>query len=216
MSLSEILLHMEPTRPTLLNRLRAGGDAVAWEEVYRQYEGVILRYARKLNLNETQAFDVLQETMIELMRVLPNFEYNPRRGKFRNFLLTIVHRRVLRVFRRQRRRGEIPLETDAAERPWEERLAGPAPQDELAEQDENRWRHSVVEECLERIRVERKLDDKTLAIFTAFALEGQTAAAVAEKYGSTANNVYQTKLRILKWLQTEVAMLLDNETEAER
>jgi DNA-directed RNA polymerase specialized sigma24 family protein len=41
-----------------------------------------LRYARKLGLDETQAQDVLQETMVALMRILPEFAYDRNKGSF--------------------------------------------------------------------------------------------------------------------------------------
>jgi DNA-directed RNA polymerase specialized sigma24 family protein len=46
----------------------------------RDVLGGVLGYARKLGLDDVSSQDVLQETMVALMRVLPGFQYDPRRG----------------------------------------------------------------------------------------------------------------------------------------
>ena len=151
-------MSLEPTRASLLQRIRDGQQALAWEDFHAEYSGVIIRYARKLGLNDAQAMDILQETMIELIRVLPKFEYDRQRGRFRNFLLTITHRRILRFFRKQQRRGELSLDAPTPDgTPYGDFLEAD-PDDSLVEQDEKRWQMSVVEEALDRMRQDPALE----------------------------------------------------------
>ena len=204
---------MDDTRPSLLNRLRGGDDSVAWEDFFHQYSGVILRYARKLRLNDQQGLDILQETMIELMRVLPRFEYDRRRGKFRNFLITIVHRKILRSICRRERRGETSMEARSEDGvPYAELLAAPASgTEEIERRDELRWRSSVLETCLERLRLEPSIQPVTLDIFEAFAIQGRPARDVAERFDTNENNVFQVKSRVMARLRRDVQAYLGGE-----
>jgi len=200
---------MDATRPSLLFRLKEGDDPVAWEDFFRQYSGVILRYGAKLRLNEQQSHDILQETMIELIRVLPRFEYDTHRGKFRNFLLTIVHRKILKSINRRQRRGEVSLETSAEDGVPYSVLLGTEEKDLVGEKDELRWHRSILEDCLEQLRQDPDIKAHTLDIFIAFAIEGKSAREVGAAFGSTENNVYQIKNRIMARLKTDVAERLE-------
>ncbi|MFT5123767.1 MAG: RNA polymerase sigma factor (sigma-70 family) [Kiritimatiellia bacterium] len=206
---------METTRHSLLLRLKDGEQDLAWEDFFRQYAGVILRYGHKMGMNDAQAQDVLQDTMIELIRILATFEYNPRRGKFRNFLLTIVHRKVLKQIRTRQRKGETPIHAASDEGiPYEEVLRA-TPNNEILERDEFRWRRSVFEDCLVRLALDPAVKEETLEIFKAFAMLGQSAREVAETFGTSENNVYQIKNRLMSRLEKEVEYLLHEDRHAE-
>ncbi|MBI3987780.1 MAG: sigma-70 family RNA polymerase sigma factor [Lentisphaerae bacterium] len=199
---------MQTTRQSLLERMRDASATRAWEEFYELYWGVIVRYAQKQGLNEASAHEVLQETMVTLIRVLPAFRYDRRRGQFRNFLLTIVHRRALSELRRIRRRHEVSLDTPAGEdeEPLIERLAEervPAPSDIM----EARWRESLREEALRRVRDDPRVQGRTFEVFRAYAIDGLPAEEVAARFGVKENAVYQIKDRVLKRLRQEVELL---------
>lgn len=200
---------MDATRPSLLLRMRDGQDPVAWEDFFHQYSGVVLRYGAKLRLNEQQAKDILQETMVELMRVLPRFEYQASRGKFRNFLLTIVHRKILKSIKRSSRRGEVSMDTSSEDGVPYMALLASEPEEGLSEQDEKRWQRSLVEDCLEHLRQDASIKDMTIDIFIAFAIEGASAREVGERFDTNENNVYQVKNRIMARLKTDIGELLE-------
>lgn len=195
---------MIDTRDSLLGRLKIQDAHEAWQEFFHLYWGAITRYARKLGLSQHQAEEVLQETMVALMRILPEFEYDRRRGRFRNFLLTIVHRKSLAVLRRSRRESALPFDThDGATTRWTEEQPS-----ELAIEALRRWREAVVEEALQRLRGDPTLGENTFAIFHAYAVERRPTAEVAAQFGVKENAVYQIKNRLLRRLQAEVAELL--------
>jgi RNA polymerase sigma-70 factor (ECF subfamily) len=190
---------------TLLERLKAENAHEAWEEFFALYWRPIVGYARKIGLDRAQADDVLQETMITLMRILPAFTLNRERGSFRNFLFTIVHRRSLHLLRRRRNEGAAfgttghNLETLAGAQPEPSALAA--------------WRESLVAEGLRLLRADPALGTETFAVFHAYAVEGRPAEEVARDFGTSRNNVYRIKNRLLKRLQSIVARLArDSET----
>ena len=118
---------MVETSPSLLIRLKEDDNDLDWEMFYHLYADIIFRYARKLGLNDAGAQDVLQETMVALMSVLKKFDYDPRRGKFRSFLFTIVRRSTFRTIHRNKRRAEISVDAHYgdADKPLMDLLASP-------------------------------------------------------------------------------------------
>jgi RNA polymerase sigma-70 factor (ECF subfamily) len=190
---------MIDTNETLLERVRKTDAHDAWKLFYEQYWAVILGYARKLGLNEHQAEEVLQETMVALMRQLPEFQYDRNRGKFRNFLLTIVHRKSLAALRRARRERDtkVPWETVQHEQPDE------APARLTAEMLE-RWQESVLEAVLQQLARDERIGTDTLAVFRAYVIEGLPASEVAARFGLKENAVYQIKNRLSRRVQEKV------------
>jgi len=210
---------MIETNETLLDRVRKTDAHDAWQEFYKEYWSAILRYSRKLGLNATQAQDVLQETMVALMRTLPNFSYDRRKGRFRNFLLTIVHRQSLAALRRARRHSNhdsIDSHAPWAEsRPLAEVLSAPLSQTEQDEA-ERRWHESLVEDALARLRDDEAVDRRTYQIFRAYVIENQSARAVAAEFGVQENTVYQIKNRLIRRLQGDISRLMHNSGAPER
>jgi len=69
---------MLTTDEKLLARVRSTEAHEAWQAFYEQYWNAILRYSRKLGLDERHSEDVLQESMVTLMRHFLNAACVPR------------------------------------------------------------------------------------------------------------------------------------------
>ena len=91
------------TSTTLLERIKDVTDQHSWDRFYRLYSGLIVGYCRQRCLSNEMAFDVLQETMVRLLRLMPNFHYDPAKGKFRSLLMKIVDSKIKDDLRRQKR-----------------------------------------------------------------------------------------------------------------
>ena len=87
------------TSPTLLNRLRDMRDHVGWQHFHELYRPLLLAVARRAGLREEDAFDVVQETIVEVAAALPTFHYDRAKGRFKGWLLTIVRRRIANHWR---------------------------------------------------------------------------------------------------------------------
>ena len=93
------------TRPSLLIRLRDGGDADAWRTFVTIYAPLVQRFGRRHGLQEADAADLTQDVLGEVCRVMRRFEYRPERGRFRDWLLVITRRQFVRF---QKRRARSP------------------------------------------------------------------------------------------------------------
>lgn len=178
-------------------RLKQADASDAWERFCRVYGPPIIRYCRKLGLSEADAADALQESLLVLMRLLPKFDYDPARGKFRNYLLTIVHRQSLAILRRNARRQAAPL--DDTERDAERAEA---------EEDDTRWQEALLDEAWFQLKSSGRLKAATISAFEAYAIRGEKVEDVAKKHGLSANTVYQIKNRVIALLRQEVRQML--------
>ena len=96
------MAEIPPTRASLLVRLRDPQDASAWTQFVRLYAPLVYGYARKQGLQDADAADLSQEVFGALASAVGNLDYDPRRGAFRNWLFTIVRRKLSNWRRRQR------------------------------------------------------------------------------------------------------------------
>jgi RNA polymerase sigma-70 factor (ECF subfamily) len=82
-------------------------DRDAFEELYRRYGSSAYGLALRITAQEALAQEVLQDAFLALWRAPEAFD--PARGGFRSFFLSLVHHRAVDVVRREdrlRRRGE--------------------------------------------------------------------------------------------------------------
>src|SRR5215471_5635904 len=99
------------TRPSLLQRLKAGDDTRSWQEFYRIYGGLIRFFADKAGLTADEAEEVVQETAIGVARRLPEFIYDPKVCRFKTWLLNLVRWRIQDQIRRRRSRERVVVES---------------------------------------------------------------------------------------------------------
>ncbi len=197
------------TNETLLERVRRTDAHDAWREFYAAYRGPVLGYARRVGLRGAAAEEVLQDTFVALVRVLPAFRYDRRRGRFRNFLFRIVHHRAQAVLKRARIGGARHTPIDGREAAAALLDDAPARRaDEEWRRDLGHWRAALAAEALARVRRHPAMRARTMAIFEDFVVHGQPAEAVAAKHGATVNTVHQIRHRTLVRVQRELAQLL--------
>lgn len=76
-------------------------DPGAFEEVYRRYAPAAYGMARRVTRQSDLAQDVVHEAFTALWNAPQS--YDPSRGPFRTFLLSLVHHRAVDVVRREER-----------------------------------------------------------------------------------------------------------------
>src|ERR1700693_447271 len=82
------------TRASLLVRLRDPSDAPAWTEFVALYAPLVYGYARKQGLQDADAADLSQEVLGAVAGAVGRLDYDPRRAAFRNWLFTVVRRKL--------------------------------------------------------------------------------------------------------------------------
>jgi len=92
---------IEDRRDVDLYRKVASGDPVAFEHLYSRYAPAAYGLARKVTGQDQLAQDVVHDAFLALWRAPEAFD--PGRGAFRSFLLSIVHHRAVDTVRREER-----------------------------------------------------------------------------------------------------------------
>lgn len=78
------------TRQTLLLKLKDQRDDQAWNDFYETYYRYIRAILWNMNLSEADANDILQSVMLKIWNKLPEFDYESKKGKFRNWISIIT------------------------------------------------------------------------------------------------------------------------------
>ncbi len=91
---------MITTQATLLERLRDGTAALAWEDFFTRYGRAIYALARARGCSGHTAEEVVQDVMLAIFERRDVFQYDPGRGRFRNWLSAVV-RNVVPTRRRR-------------------------------------------------------------------------------------------------------------------
>jgi RNA polymerase sigma factor (sigma-70 family) len=88
------------TRATLLERLRDGADALAWDEFFGRYWPMIYGFARHRGCSQHTAEEVVQDVMLRVFQQRDVYQYDAVRGRFRDWLGTVVRNNVAEHRRR--------------------------------------------------------------------------------------------------------------------
>lgn len=189
---------MVETRTTLLLKVRDPADSESWREFVLLYEPLLLNYVRRRGLAEHDARDVVQDIFATLVRVLPGFELDHQRGRFRTWLWRVTHNAVVDWSRRRGRRAAAEEEA----RKEAEVAVGPGDADL-----ESEWliahRRRILEFAIEQVR--SRSNERSWACFELHLLQGRSSAEVAEELGITANSVYVNASRVLARVRQQCA-----------
>jgi RNA polymerase sigma factor (sigma-70 family) len=183
-----------PTRASLLLRLRDHQDEGAWRQFVDLYAPLVYGYARKQGMQDADAADLSQDVLRAVAGAVGRLEYDPRRGAFRNWLFTIVRRKLLnwRTMQEHRPRGSGDSTTHQL-------LAeSPAPGGMEVEWEAEWEQRLVAWACAE---VRNGVSSATWQAFWKTAVEGQPGKVVAAELGLTVVAVYHARSRVLARLK---------------
>lgn len=88
-----------PTRVTLLAKLKKTENSEAWLEFESIYRGFILSLIVRMGLNQQDAEDISQAVLTKVWQKIEDFEYNENKGKFHNWLAAMTRNTVRDFFR---------------------------------------------------------------------------------------------------------------------
>ena len=204
-----------PTRATLIHRLKDWQDQASWQEFFDTYWKLIYRVAIQGGLTNTEAEDVVQQTMISVAKHMPNFKYDPALGTFKTWLLNMTRWRITDK-RRQRQPHlvayhESPAghEPDEEERENDEKLRklpkAPEAAPDLEKVWEAEWEMNLLAAATAHAR--RRIDPQQYQIFDCHINKGWPVERVAEAFGMTPNHVYVAKHRVAELIKEEAKRL---------
>lgn len=187
------------TRVSLLVRIRDRCDAEAWAEFVEIYAPLVYALARRHGAQDADAADLTQEVLKTVMRTAPSFVYDPQRGSFRGWLLTVARNQVRKWLNASRRHP--PSGGEEGQRLLE---AQAAPADEAARWDRE-YHQRLFEWAAEKVRPSFR--SATWQAFWQTTVENRDARTVADALGLSIGAVYIARSRVLARIKEQVQQL---------
>jgi len=182
-------------RRSLITRLKDWDDQEGWREFFQTYWKLIYGVAVKSGLTETEAEDVVQETIVTVAKTMDRYRYEPEKCRFKTWLMRITQMRVVDQFRK---RGP---DTGT---PTEGRIPEPTPPFVESLWDEE-WQKNLVDAAMDRVK--RRVRPEHYQIFYLSAVKELGAAQVARTLGVSAAQVYLVKHRVAAQVKKEIQRL---------
>jgi RNA polymerase sigma-70 factor (ECF subfamily) len=199
-----------PTRASLLERLKDLGDQASWNRFYEIYHDLIFSVARRAGLNEAEAGEVVQDTLISVAKKMPEFTYDPAKDSFKGWLLTVVRWRIRDQFAK-RSDDTHKQSRSAQDQPGAEtrtatvdRVPDPARPALEGIWDEE-WESQLLQTALARIK--RQVQPQHYQIYHLHVVLGQSSSEVARSLGVNTAQIYLAKHRVGNLLKKEIQRL---------
>ena len=205
-----------PTHASLLERLKDARDDASWEEFHRTYRGLLVGVARRAGLNEHEAEEAVQETLIAVAKKMPEFRYEPGKDSFKGWLLRIVRWKIVDQARRRRRAADSTVAEEPAS--VAEKMASDGELDSVVisanvadpRQDfdtiwEAEWDRHLLAQALARVK--RQAKPEQYAIYHLQVIEERPVAEVRRTLSVSAAAIYLAKHRVGALVKAEVRRL---------
>jgi RNA polymerase sigma-70 factor (ECF subfamily) len=182
------------TRITLLERIRDGADPLAWQAFSDRYWRLIFAFAKNRGCSDHTAEEIVQDSMLEVFRDRDVFSYDPARGRFRDWLGTMVRNLVAKHRRQPAQRirgrggdaddgvGDIEARNDQPDTLWE-----------------TAYEQAMLTVLLDVVR--REVSPQTYQAFELAALRGLSGQQTAKITGLSRNAVYLSRKRVFERLR---------------
>jgi len=189
-----------PTRYSLLSRLQNWDDQESWKDFFDTYWRLIYSVAIKSGLTETEAQDVVQETIISVAKDVNKFKRDRSLGSFKGWLRNLTRWRIADALRKRTRRDDhatsqeefVPVENI------------PAPSDNEAIWEEE-WQANLLEAAIDRVK--HRVKEEHYQMFDLYVLKHWPVTRVAKTLGVNIGQVYLAKHRVASLIKKEIRAL---------
>ncbi|HTB82753.1 MAG TPA: sigma-70 family RNA polymerase sigma factor [Candidatus Sulfotelmatobacter sp.] len=200
--MSETEPSLIPTRYSLLSRLQNWDDQASWKVFFDTYWRLIYSFALKSGLTETEAQDVVQETIIAVAKDIHKFKRDRTLGTFKGWLRNLTRWRIADQLRRRTRH---PSETDLSGAPGHAVELAEIPDPAGGALDDIwdvEWQSNLFDSAVERIK--QKIQEEHFQIFDLHVIRQWPASRVAETLGIGVSRVYLVKFRVVGLIKKEI------------
>jgi RNA polymerase sigma factor (sigma-70 family) len=195
-----------PTRPTLLGRLKDWSDQESWKRFFETYWKLIYSTAVKSGLTDSEAEEVVQETVLSVARTMPEFKYDPAACSFKTWLLHLTRKRIADQFRKRppagaRRTSRTAKPEDTA---TVERMPDPTGS-ELEKLWDEEWQRNLMDAAMQHVRAQ--ISSRQYQIFDLYVTKGWSVRDVSRTLHVSVGQVYLARHRVMALVKKEVRKL---------
>lgn len=189
------------TRVTLLQKLSDRDNDDAWRDFVAYYRGFIYGLIRRMGLSHSDADEVVQLVLLKSWNKLPDFCYDPARGKFRGWLGRVTGNTAKNYLRDSTGRYVALENEDGIAVNEKEFFSSESEIDRLAEEE---WREYLPKLAWKNICGE--FGDNVRRVYQLLHDE-KTTEEIAAEVGIAVSSVYVYKKRIQDKLSAEIRRL---------
>lgn len=199
-----------PTRQTLLSRLKDWDDHDSWKEFFDVYWKLIYNTALKTGLSDSEAQEVVQETVIAVSKAIPTFHYDPKIGSFKGWLMKQIGWRIADQFRK-RQQGPEGGRNNEPDKVFEEitdQMIENIPDQSAASLEaiwDVEWQEHLIDAALQRVKT--AVDSKQYQIFDLYVIKKWPVSKIAKSLQVSRANIYMAKHRISDLFAKELKTL---------
>lgn len=181
----------DSTPQSFIEAMAASQSALHWERFLFLYQPLFERWLRQYPITASDAPDLIQETLLVVLRRLPEFKHNGQTGAFRSWLKQILDYQVSHHFRKTRSRTSSDSIISKLD------IADPNSNlDLLWEQEHDR---EILRRLLQLTRP--MVPAKSWEAFYRTTIGGEESLHVASELEMTINAVYIARSRVLALLR---------------
>ena len=195
-----------PTRATLLAKLKDWEDQESWKRFFDTYWKLIYSAALKSGLTESEAEEVVQETVLSVAKTMPGFRYDPAACSFKTWLLHLTRKRIVDQFRKRPplAAAKSPRPANPDETATLERVPDPAGVN-LERVWEIEWQKNLMDAAMQKVRTQ--VTSRQYQIFDLYVTKGWSVSDVARTLHLNVGQVYLAKHRVLALVKKELKKL---------
>ena len=187
------------TRASLVLRLGDPADDLAWNEFLQIYEPMLFRLAMRWGLQQADALEVVQETLLAVAKAVPGFDRNQHSGAFRGWLASITRNKLADHLTRSRR--HVRGSGDSNVHRWLDQVAC-----ETSDVSVWDWNEKQQVFAWAARRVRQQVNESTWQAFHRTSVLGETVAVVARELEMREGMVYVARSRVMARLRDAVSM----------
>ncbi len=186
------------TRASLLVRIRDASNFHAWVEFVDLYAPLLDSYARRHGLQDSDAADLSQDILRNVVRSIGRLDYDRNKGSFRGWLLTVARNEIFKLNRKNKRN---------------EGTGGSQFQELLSQQaapqcdDDDEREHQLRLFQLAVGKVRPQFQDKTWQAFWRTVVDEQSVEHAADSLSMSVGAVYIARSRVTARIREEVVLI---------
>lgn len=193
------------TNPELLARIKDNTNEAAWREFIQIYRPLVYGFCLNHQLQVADANDVTQEVMKAISRSIANFEYDPKKGRFRSWLFTVTRSKFNNFLESRYKHPQGSGDTEML------RFIEDQPAREEAEDWDKEFKRQTLASAMEAVELE--FAPKTWEAFVRTAIHHESGKEVADELDLSIGAVYIARSRVTTRIKEWVRRFLKDETD---
>ncbi len=194
---------LAPTRYSLLSRLQDWDNEESWRVFFDTYWRLIYSVAIKAGLSDTEAQEVVQETIICVARNIQKFKRDRSRGSFKGWLKNLTRWRIADQFKK---RTGLMRGTAGSSRKYYALEDVPDLADDAITQDwEQEWQENLLKAAIQRVK--NLVSEEQYQLFDLYVVKQWPVKRICQTLDVGSAQVYLAKHRITRLLHKQVRLL---------